>query len=35
MKELTTRQWELYNFLKDNYSEDEYISKKMKSDSQK
>lgn len=28
MKELTTRQWELYNFLKDNYSEDEYISKK-------
>lgn len=28
MKELTTRQWDLYNFLKSNYSEEQYISKK-------
>lgn len=27
-KELTTRQWDLYNFLKSNYSEEQYISKK-------
>lgn len=25
---MTTRQWLLYNYLKDNYSEDRYISKK-------
>lgn len=29
MKDLTTRQWELYKFLKDNYSEEEYIPKKV------
>ena len=27
MKELTTRQWDLYNFLKSNYSEEAYIPK--------
>lgn len=27
MKELTTRQWDLYNFLKNNYDEKEYIPK--------
>lgn len=26
-KELTTRQWDLYNYLKDNYSEEKFISK--------
>ena len=26
-KELTTRQWELYNFLKENYDDETYISK--------
>ena len=26
-KELTTRQWKLYNFLKENYEEGRYISK--------
>ena len=25
---MTTRQWMLYNFLKDNYSDNKYISKK-------
>ncbi len=25
---MTTRQWMLYNYLKDNYSDDKYISKK-------
>ena len=27
-KDLTTRQWELYRHLKNNYSDDKYISKK-------
>ena len=27
MKELTTRQWDLYNYLKDNYDTEKYISK--------
>jgi hypothetical protein len=27
IKELTTRQWDLYNFLKDNYDDENYISK--------
>ena len=29
MKELTTRQWDLYNFLKSQYDEENYISKSM------
>lgn len=29
MSELTPRQWRLYEFLKDNFSDDTYISKKI------